>query len=60
MPNQVSAVSKKLAKANVLMAPGGKGGLRKKPAAMDRRPNELRWTKVVAPAYISGSLTTDR
>ena len=55
MPNRPSEVSKKLEKRDVLLADGGKDALRKKPAAANRRPNEMHWAKVVAPAYISGS-----
>ena len=53
----ISKVSKRLAKRDVLFAPGGKGAILKRPEAdVNRRPTELRWAKVVAPAYISGSL----
>ena len=55
MVKVVSRVSRKLAKCEVLFAPGGKDGILKRPAAPDNhRPNELRWANVVAPAYISG------
>ena len=53
----VSKVSRRLAKRDVLFAPGGKGAILKRPEAdVNRRPAELQWAKVVAPAYISGSL----
>ena len=53
----VSKVSRRLAKRDVLFAPGGKGAILKRPVAdVNRRPPELRWVQVVAPAYISGSL----
>ena len=56
MVKAVSTVSKKLASREVLYAPGGKSAIRKRPAAtVNRKPDELRWANVVAPAYISGS-----
>ena len=56
MVKAVSTVSAKLARREVLFAPGGKAAILKRPAtAVRRRPTELKWAKVLAPAYISGS-----
>ena len=67
MVKVVSKVSMKLSSRNVLFAPGGKGELHKhvrgvihtgpdskESLATDRKA--LKWFKVNAPAYISGSL----
>ena len=60
MVKVVSKASVKLAQSNVLFAPGGKGELHKQvrgvkeSTAADRKA--LKWFKVNAPAYISGSL----
>ena len=59
MVKVVSKVSMKLSSRNVLFAPGGKGELHKhvrgkESPATDRQA--LKWVKVNAPAYISGSL----
>ena len=71
MVKVVSKVSKTLARRNVLIAPGGKGALRKHLRGTSRpadtiaqlmnepartSPKALKWVKVSAPAYISGSL----
>ena len=71
MVKVVSKVSKTLARRNVLFAPGGKGApgkhtrgvihptvsnlsWMKEPECLS--PKALKWVKVTAPAYISGSL----
>ena len=65
MAPQQSKVSQKLAKRDVLMMPGGRSALMKRPASVLTDPTEqtgvkrqrsVQWAKVVAPAYISGSL----
>ena len=56
MVKAVSNVSKKLASRDVLFAPGGRDAILKRPTAqVNRRPTGLKWAKVIAPAYISGS-----
>ena len=71
MVKTVSKVSKTLTRRDVLLAPGGKGALRKHAGGTFRPkdtktpwakelecppPKALKWVNVVAPAYISGSL----
>ena len=66
MVKVVSKVSKTLARREVLMAPGGKGEFRKyakggsRPTCKLANPTTdrkaIKWIKVSAPAYISGSL----
>ena len=70
MVKVVSKVSQTLARRNVLFAPGGKGAIRKQLRGVIRptdkisqmmkepestSPKALKWVKVSAPAYISGS-----
>ena len=67
MVKVVSKASLKLAQRNVLFAPGGKGELHKQvrggihtgpgsKESMTADRKALKWFKVNAPAYISGSL----
>ena len=65
MVKAISTVAKRLAKRTVLFAPGGKGGVIRRPgsavpvpkrqaAAVASKRAGLEWVQVVAPAYISG------